>query len=42
MLIINIDLISVIRTDLIDFRSADQEFNELWANTLALCEYIVA
>jgi len=37
LLVINIDLINVIRADLIDFRSADQQFNELWANALA-CE----
>jgi len=35
LLLINIDLNNVIRADLIDFRSADQQFNELWANALA-------
>jgi len=35
-----VDLIYVTRVDLIDFRSADQQFNhEQWANALALCEW---
>jgi len=40
LLLITIDLFNIIRADLIDFRSADQQFNELtpWANALALCE----
>jgi len=39
LLLINIDPINVTRSNLIEFRSANQLFNELWANALALCEW---
>jgi len=42
VLLIDIDLINFIHADLIDFRLADQQFNELWANALALVWYIEA
>jgi len=40
LLIINIDLINFILADLIDFRWADQQFNDLWVNALALLSIV--